>query len=76
MEPQKTDLKKRSTIKAGSVGLLALLVAGCGLRTQVVYVPPGDAVKLRETLKGVDVWVKTKEGEIIAGQADLFEGWY
>jgi len=56
-----------------------LVVIGCSLfnpRTDVVYVPPGDAVKLRENIKNVDVWIKTKEGEILPGKINLSEGWY
>jgi hypothetical protein len=43
---------------------------------RTVYVPHGDAVKLRETIKNVKVWIKTTEGGIIPGEMDLPEGWY
>jgi hypothetical protein len=43
---------------------------------KTVYVPHGDAVRLRETVKGVKVWVKTKDGDIVPGEMDLPEGWY
>lgn len=43
---------------------------------KVVYVPHGDAVKLRETIKKAKVWVKTKEGDIVPGTMDLPNGWF
>jgi hypothetical protein len=43
---------------------------------KVVYVPHGDAVKLRQDIKNVKVWVKTKDGEIVPGKMDLHNGWY
>lgn len=52
----------------------ALLLSGCGTRT--VYVPPGEPVRLRETVKRAKVWVLDKDGEPVAGVMDLSEGWY
>lgn len=43
---------------------------------QTVYVPHGQAVRLRETVKGVKVWVMTKTGEMVPGKMDLPNGWY
>jgi hypothetical protein len=54
--------------------ILSAFIFGCPVRT--VYVPQGDAVKLRETVKGVKVWVKTKSDDIVAGKMDLYEGWF
>ena len=54
--------------------LISLFFAACV--NKVVYVPHGDAVKLRETIKKAKVWVKTKEGEIVPGTMDLPNGWY
>jgi len=54
--------------------LLALFLAGCV--NKVVYVPAGDAVKLRETIKKAKVWIKTKDGEIVPGEMDLPNGWF
>ena len=51
-----------------------LLLTGCGVRT--IYVPHGTPVRLRETVKNVKVWVKDSGGEPVAGQMDLYEGWY
>lgn len=55
--------------------ILAFLFLSCGVRT-TVYVPEGDAVKLRQDVKGVKVWVKTKNDDIVAGKMDLHEGWF
>jgi len=61
---------KRGTL----IAILAVFLAACSIRT--VYVPQGDAVKLRETVKNVKVWVKTKNDDIVAGKMDLPEGWF
>lgn len=57
------------------VAFIATMVAGCA-NTRTVYVPHGQAVRLRETVKEVKVWVKTEGGEIVPGTLDLPEGWY
>lgn len=54
------------------MGLIFLLF-GC---TRIVYVPHGQAVRLRETKRNVKIWVKTKDGDLAAGKIDLPEGWY
>ncbi|HPP28657.1 MAG TPA: hypothetical protein PLV57_19290 [Phycisphaerae bacterium] len=51
-----------------------LLITGCGVRT--VYVPHGTPVRLRETIKDAKVWVKDADGQVIAGEMNLPEGWY
>lgn len=49
---------------------------GCG--TPTIYVPNGEPVRLRETIRGATVWVldKDADGEPVAGRMDLPEGWY
>lgn len=57
----------------------AFVLYACALfnpTTDVVYVPPGDAVKLRETLEGVKVWVRTTDDITLPGKTTLYEGWY
>ena len=73
---QKNGSKKRSKIN-GRISLIIFLLflAGCAT-TDVVYVPPGDAVKLRETIKGVKVWIKTTDKIVLPGKTDLYEGWF
>jgi hypothetical protein len=51
-----------------------LLLGGCGVRT--IYVPHGTPVRLRETVEDVKVWVKDADGDTVAGEMDLPEGWY
>jgi len=55
---------------------IALLLAGCTMFTKTVYVPQGDAVKLRETIEKVDVWIKPANTDPIAGNMTIYEGWY
>lgn len=55
--------------------LLCLFVVGLsGCRT--VYVPAGEPVRLRETVKHAKVWVLDKTGQPVAGTMDLPEGWF
>lgn len=55
-----------------------ILLSGCSIPLQsnrTVYVPHGEAVRLRETLPEVKVWVMTPAGPV-EGVLDLMEGWY
>ena len=59
-----------------AVGVLLVLVfVGCG-SVRTIYVPEGEPVRLRETVKDVDVWVADKDGNPTPGKMDLLEGWY
>ena len=53
--------------------LITMLLTGC---TRTIYVPHGTPVRLRETIKGVKIWVKDADGKPVAGKMDLPEGWY
>ena len=53
---------------------VVLLLSGCVTRT--VYVPPGEPVRLRETVRGAKVWVLDSSGRPVAGVMDLPAGWY
>ena len=55
------------------IALLAVLCAGCA---RTIYVPHGEPVRLRETVKDVKVWVMGPDGKPVAGKMDLPEGWY
>ena len=72
------ELKKRLRAKVrrtwAVVLLCMLFLCGCGTRT--IYVPDGEPVRLRETIRGAKVWVKDKKGNTVAGRVDLLEGWY
>jgi hypothetical protein len=58
------------------IGIVIILLLGCAQLTRTIYVPEGDAVKLRETIEDVKVWVKPANEEAVAGKLTLFEGWY
>ena len=81
MAQQKKNLKTKQKRMVGKFRLIiSLLIAvsiiACAGMYTTIYVPHGDAVRLRETVKNVKVWIKTKEGEIIPGKMDLPAGWY
>ena len=65
---------KASAVLLAAALLLGPLLAGCGART--VYIPPGEPVRLRETVYGAKVWVVGEDGKPVAGRVDLREGWY
>ena len=54
--------------------LMLVMVSGCSTRT--IYVPPGEPVRLRETVRNAKVWVVDKDGRPVAGRMDLPSGWY
>ncbi|MBN2585010.1 MAG: hypothetical protein JXL80_18255 [Planctomycetes bacterium] len=58
------------------IWFLVPLVILCGCATRTVYVPGGEPVRLRETVRGAKVWVLDAAGEPVAGVMDLPEGWY
>jgi uncharacterized lipoprotein YajG len=51
-----------------------LLLTGCASRT--VYVSDGTPVRLRETVRNAKVWIKGADGEPVAGEMDVPNGWY
>ena len=53
------------------VGILAL--SGCN---RTIYVPSGEPVRLRETVRSVKVWVLDMDGKPIPSVMDLPEGGY
>ena len=53
--------------------LCVFFAVGC---TRTVYVPHGTAVRLREPVENVKVWVLDKENNPVPGEMDLPEGWY
>ena len=54
--------------------ILIICITGCWTRT--IYVPAGEPVRLRETIRNVNVWVLDENGKPVAGRMDLPEGWY
>jgi hypothetical protein len=61
-------------VAAVLAGGLMMLTAGCAPRT--IYVPSGEPVRLRETVRDAKVWVLDENGKPVAGVMDLPEGWY
>ena len=54
--------------------IIALFLIGC-TSGKVVYLRQYDeAIMLRQDVKRVKVWIKTKDDQIIPGKADLREG--
>jgi hypothetical protein len=41
-----------------------------------MYAAHSTAVRLRETVEDVKVWVEDADGETVAGKVALPEGWY
>lgn len=50
-------------------------LVGC-MSMRTIYIPNGQAVKLRQTVKKVKVWILDKEKKMVEGTMDLPEGWY
>ena len=77
-QPELRDRLRRRVRKtwgaAVMVLLMVVLIPGCGTRT--IYVPPGEPVRLRETIRNAKVWILDKDGKPVAGRMDLPEGWY
>ena len=51
-------------------------LSGCAIFTRTVYVPDGKAIRLRQKVSNVKVWVKEVGGNTAEGRLDLPEGWY
>jgi hypothetical protein len=63
--------------RAGAAGALALCVlalAGCGVKT--IYVPDGEAVRLRQPVKRAKIWVMDANGVPRPSRMTIPEGWY
>ena len=65
---------KEKLKKDGWIVVFFAIFLFCSCATRVVYIEPGKSVRLRETVKNVKVWVKTDQGEVLPGVADLKEG--
>jgi len=69
-------LRKRLQEIARRHGWIVLLVFIVGCATHTIYVPAGEPVRLRETVRNVKVWVLDEHGKPVTGRMDLPEGWY
>ena len=66
-------LRKSAWVAGALILALALALPGC---TRTIYVPAGEPVRLRETIRDAKVWVLDADGQPAAGKMDLPEGWY
>jgi len=48
--------------------------SACG--TRAIVIPPGEPVRLRQTVKRVKVWAADAKGKEIPAVVDLPEGWW
>ena len=64
----------RPALAGGTLALACLLLAGCGNRA--IFVPDGEVVRLRETIKNAPIWVMGANGNLRAAKMDLPAGWY
>lgn len=55
---------------------MVITLQGCAMFTRTVYVPDGKAIRLRQKVVNVKVWVKEVGGNTAEGRLDLPEGWY
>jgi hypothetical protein len=58
------------------LGLSCLAAGGAGCQPRTIYVPPGEPVRLRETIQDAKVWVLDASGTPVPGKMDLPSGWY
>ena len=67
-------LRKRVRQTWAVAFLWIFFLTGCGSRA--IYVPHGEPVRLRQTIRGAKVWVMDANGKPTAGKMDLPEGWF
>ncbi len=54
--------------------LACILLGGCS--SKIIYVPDGEPVKIRETIKNAKVWTLDSDGKPVAGKMDIPAGWF
>lgn len=57
------------------IPIICLLCSGC-IFTRTIYVPDGQSVRMRQTVKNAKVWVLTEDKQTVEGRLDIPEGWY
>lgn len=78
-QPQLRDRLVRRVRRTWPAACVLLLAAACampGCRPRSIYVPAGEPVRLRQTVRGAKVWVLGADGRPTPGVMDLPEGWY
>lgn len=70
----KASIRAKWKLPAMLLLAMALMLGGCNPRT--VYVPHGEPVRIRQTVRNARVWVLDHAGKPVAGVMDLPEGWW
>ncbi len=70
---RKLQERIRRTWGPAALIVATLCLGGCA---RTIYIPHGEPVRLRETVKDAKVWVMGADGQAVAGVMDLPEGWY
>ena len=55
--------------------LACILLGGC-TSSKIIYVPDGEPVKIRETIKNAKIWTLDSQGKPVAGKMDIPAGWF
>ena len=63
-------------IRILSIIFLITSLSGCAIFTRTIYVPDGKAIRLRQRVVNVKVWVKENGGNTAEGRLDIPEGWF
>ena len=71
-------MDKQSILRRIALIMLAagLLICATGCFTRTIYIPPGKAVRLRQTVRNTKVWVMDANGKPVPGSMTLPEGWW
>lgn len=76
-QPELQARLRRRIRQTWPAALLMTLLLAPGCRTvDTVYVPHGEPVRIRETVRGVAVWVMGEDGEPMPGVIDIPSGWW
>jgi len=79
------ELRKRLEDKVRSRWAVALMAAvlagavclpGCHRQKDVIYVPSGEPVRIRERVRNAEVWIMDADGNPYPGVIDIPAGWY
>ncbi|MBN2559360.1 MAG: hypothetical protein JXQ75_00315 [Phycisphaerae bacterium] len=66
----------RTAWRTALAATICALVCLSGCAERVVMVPPGEPVRLRQTVKNVKVWVADGQGKEMPAIIDIPEGWW
>jgi len=75
-QPELRERLQKAVRAQWAAALLLLLLCPVGCAARTVYIPSGEPVRLRETIRNAKVWVLDKTGTPVPGVMDLPESWY